>query len=516
MKKKKAVSPAAILKECESSGVAPGYVCDPLGRTIVPYGAAGREIFVVSDLHVAAGRGIDGNYEGTENFFADDSFARFLSDLRERKRRAVLVINGDFIDFLRVDRIPRSDDDFAMWQRVLEQVGITRSLDELRQSITAKEKTYGLKTDDYKSLWKLRCCVEGHPRLFRALGEWLAAGEALVIVKGNHDLEWYWPAVRNSFRLVIADYAAQTLRRAIDIVLTDTVLPNLTFIDDAVLVDGELYIEHGHRYDKFSNPVGGPVLENGTELNLPFGSFFNRYLINRVELVYPYIDNVRPREKLLPLLMREHFPLALRVLFDHLPFTLLSVQKRYYRYMFSRVLMYGLAIGIPAVFVLIRYWTDINELITGLQAPGPKGLGGLLLNQLGSFAVTTLGLIFSYLLARVVSHFQLDEPSSLARFAQTGFETSAKCRFVTFGHTHDPEQWHANARWYHNTGTWIPIIDVDSAEIREDKTYTFLHYSRNRDGSFRATTLERWDDEAGRAQELVLVARKDQPEGTPW
>ncbi len=513
---KSAQSISSILVECESNGLAPAYVSDPAGHTIVPYNARKRDVYVVSDLHIAAGRGADGNYEGTENFFADDSFSRFLTELRSRDKGVVLVINGDFIDFLRVDRIPKSDEDFSAWEQALSGVGLPRTIDELRGSITPKEETYGLKTDDYKSVWKLLCCVNGHPHLFEALATWVCAGEPLVIMKGNHDLEWYWPAVRNYFRLVIAGRAARQLRRPIEGVLRRTVLPNIQFIDDALLVDEEVYIEHGHRYDKFSNPVGGPVLGNGTELNLPFGSFFNRYLVNQIELVYPFIDNVRPREKLLPLLVREHFPLALKVLFDHIPFALLSVQKQYYRYMLSRSFVYGLAIIIPVVFVLVRYWTGINAFIDGLHGPAAQGLPGLLFNQVSNFAQSSLALVFSYLLARLVAFFQLDEPVSLATFARACFDVSPRCRFVTFGHTHDPEQFRDNVRWYHNTGTWIPIIDVSSGEVREDKTYTFLRYHRETDGHFGETALQRWDDEAGRPQQLILLTRKDQPTSTSY
>ena len=505
-----------ILAGCEANSLAPAYTCDPEGHTVVAYDAQGRDVYVVSDLHVAAGRGPDGNFTGTENFFADDSFARFLQDLRSQKKGLVLVINGDFVDFLRVDRRPISDADYASWEEALARIGIPRSIEDLRASISSKEKTYGLKTDDYKSVWKLLCSVNGHPQLFEALAAWVCGGEQLVIVKGNHDLEWYWPAVRNFLRLVIADRAARLLRRPVDTVLRSIVLPNICFVDDALLVDNQIYIEHGHRYDKFSKVIGGPVLGNGTELNLPFGSFFNRYLINQIELVYPFIDNVRPREKLLPLLVREHFPLALRVLFDHIPFALLSIQKRYYWYMLSRAAVYALAIGIPVVFVLIRYWTDINALIDTLHGPTATGIPGLLLDQLSRFAQSSIALVFSYLLARLVAFFQLDEPVSLASFATPCFETSPGCRFVTFGHTHDPEQFHEQVHWYHNTGTWIPIIDVDSAEIREDKTYTFLSYRREPDGSFGSTTLQRWDDEAGRAQRLVLLTRKDHPKSESY
>ena len=127
MSPKKKQTPVSILAECESNGSTRMYVCDPKGRTTVPFDAQQREIFVVSDLHLAAGRGLDGNYEGTENFFADDSFARFLLDLRTQQKGMVLVINGDFVDFLRVDRTPQHDSDYAAWEQELSKIGIAKS-----------------------------------------------------------------------------------------------------------------------------------------------------------------------------------------------------------------------------------------------------------------------------------------------------------------------------------------------------------------------------------------------------
>ena len=94
-------------------------------------------------------------------------------------------------------------------------------------------------------------------------------------------------------------------------------LPNVYFIADAAVFDDEFYIEHGHRYDRRNTVLGEKVLDGGEELNIPFGSFFSRYLINHIELAFPFFDNVRPNESLLPLLVRERFFLALRLLFRH-------------------------------------------------------------------------------------------------------------------------------------------------------------------------------------------------------
>jgi hypothetical protein len=47
---------------------------DAYGSPLINVNSSGNDIFVISDLHLAAGLNICNNYEGTENFFADHSF----------------------------------------------------------------------------------------------------------------------------------------------------------------------------------------------------------------------------------------------------------------------------------------------------------------------------------------------------------------------------------------------------------------------------------------------------------
>jgi hypothetical protein len=80
---------------------------------------------------------------------------------------------------------------------------------------------------------------------------------------------------------------------------------------------------------------------------------------------------------------------------------------------------------------------------------------------------------------------------------------------VTFGHTHNPEQWVRGNRAYFNTGAWIPVIETSSATVRYDRTYTFLHVRRVASG-MHADLLQRWNDDAERAEPLALVQRADE------
>jgi UDP-2,3-diacylglucosamine pyrophosphatase LpxH len=465
--------------------------------------APGAEIVVVSDLHIAAGRKPDGTFYGTENFFADAAFLRFLRKTlgRLESHPAILVINGDWIDFLRVSEYPETEEALAEWRETLLPLGIDKTVDALRDSITKKEKEFGLKTNDYKAVWQLSMVAHGHPDVFVALAEWIEAGNKLVIVKGNHDLQFIWPAVRNFVRLNLAQRLASD-EHSLANVLANVVGPNLIFVDDSLLIDDVFYLEHGHRYDKHAWPVGPAVLDNGEELNIPFGSFFNRYLLNRVELAYPFIDNVRPTVNVLPLLIRERFPLAMKLILYHIPFLFRIIPKRYFRYIFGRFLLIVAALGIPFLFAIIyllatfpQFWGILKGIPTATW-PG-SGLAK-------SFAALTA----SYLLGRIVAYFQLAEPFSTAEPAREIFAREPRYRFIAMGHTHNPQQFNENGRWFYNTGTWIPIVETSSGELRKDCTYTFLHFKRDAAGSLLPTSLERWDDEAERFEFLPIVTRK--------
>jgi len=474
------------------------------GESLIEYQFDGEDIFVISDLHMGAGQGHDGNYTGCENFFADHSFARFIKRLMANNRDAkkLLVINGDLVDFLRITNVPHTAEDIEKWHSALLSIRINKPEDELRASVTGKERKYGLKTDDYKSVWKLLKCAQGHPMFFAGLAHWLAEGHKLIITKGNHDLEWFWPAVRDYMAMLMAQKTAAVSAMSVQGALNQTVQPNLLFVDDKLIINDVLYIEHGHRYERFTVVDGPPVLENQTELNLPFGSFFNRYLINRVELAYPYIDNVRPRENLLPVLIRERFPLAVKILFNYVPFALRVIPKRKYAFALRYLFQFLWMIVLPILLVVagFLYFNPVK-----ISFSTPTGIWGMVFKTLENLAL----LISSYFLSRLFAMLKLSSPGSLYKNAQHVMDHYPGVAIVTFGHTHDPEQKesHSSKRYY-NTGTWIPVFETDAADVRYDKTYTFLWLRKSPDNTYKPTTLIRWNDDAERTDELILMDRK--------
>ena len=511
-----------LLLRCEETGIAPEYV--PGGGEyphVVYREGDGREVIVVSDLHIAAGLDRDGRYSGTENFFSDDAFGRFVDYMRSevRERKGILVINGDFLDFLRIVETPREKAEFREWSEMLAEVGIQKTPDELEKAIdNRKEREFGMKTHDYRSVWRLRRSVSGHRELFSALARWLGdEGNQLVIVKGNHDLEWYWLGVRNALRLELAKIIAATSGNDLESVLTRRVLPDLIFIDDALLIDTDLYIEHGHRYDRYTLVLGEPAQvfdkESGElELDIPFGSFFNRYILNRLESSYPYIDNVRPRENILPLLVRERFPLALKLIFYHARFLYQVLRKnwRYVRFMFGRFFAILLAVVFPLALLIFLFAERSGEVFGLLFSPRqrPTTLKENIITALLDVFKYVGGLILSYFLARLVAGLQLSEPSSLEKNARQ-IMRNLDYRFVTMGHTHNPDQFQVEGRWFYNTGTWIPVLETSSAEVRHDMMYCFLHFRRDMNtGRLLPHYLQQWNDKAERVERWPIIARQ--------
>ena len=501
---------ANLLINCETTGPAPEYVrSDPDNpKPPVPIDSHGDEVFVVSDLHLADGQGADGRYDGSENFFCDSSFRRFLSHAHSnlKSTNSILIINGDFIDFLRITYTPSKDSQFIEWQQILERIGIPKPIPELTSSISKKESTYGLKTHDYKSVLRLHIAVNGHAGFFEALAAWLGNGHRLIIVKGNHDLEWYWPPVRSYLRLALGERLAAQLGTAdVKDVLENRVLPNVMFIDGSLVIDEDIYIEHGHQYDKYAHVLGPSTLNNeDQELNIPFGSFFNRYVLNDIELNYPFLDNVRPTTNILPLLIRERLPLALKVLFKHVPFVFRIIPKGYYRYMFSQVFWLFLLVILPVLFII---WLILGMFGHGLDLlTTPSQPQSFLQKTVFTVLTSIASLVVSYALARLVGRLNLVEPGDLTKYAREKLAEKSSYRLATFGHTHNPDQFKENGRWFYNTGTWIPIVEMSGAQIREDRTYSFLHLAPNASGKL-AGILKRWEDGAGRAEPAIVVKR---------
>lgn len=280
-----------------------------------------HNFLVLSDLHLSEGvNPRSGKLSRNEDFFHDDAFAALLGHhlgLGRRQDAAdhysrpwKVIINGDIFDFLQVTSLPAEGDE-------LEDVTGKRAYADL----TENERRYGLGTTAPETVWKLNCIHDGHALFFRALGWFLAANSdnEVILIKGNHDVELFWPAVQERLReLVAAAYVAWRREAGAghhhDYPLWyDAAFP--TALDPVDLrrrirfppwfyhVPGLLYVEHGNQYDPANAFVDflKPILSDDAgrppqrqRVALPSGSLFVRYLFNQVEDVHPFADNMKP------------------------------------------------------------------------------------------------------------------------------------------------------------------------------------------------------------------------------
>ena len=237
-----------------------------------------RVLLIVSDLHLSEGEDPKtGCLSPLEDFLFDTAFRRFLSthakSAADEGYRLRLIIAGDMVDFLQVlgDRKARP----------LRDRLFTFGSPPLRS------RRLGRSTSAGNTCWKLEKIVAGHKVFFEALAEFLADGHDLVVLPGNHDIEWVFPDVQAAFKNALVDHAPQKVKADIP--------QRIQFLPWFYLEPGLIYIEHGHQYcplesfDYFLNPF----LPGGL-IDLPAGSFFVRYLFNHVESSWPFADNIKP------------------------------------------------------------------------------------------------------------------------------------------------------------------------------------------------------------------------------
>ncbi|MFQ5847309.1 MAG: hypothetical protein ACE5IQ_06480 [Candidatus Methylomirabilales bacterium] len=232
-----------------------------------------RFLIIVSDFHLSEGWDEETKHlSRNEDFFFDTAFFRFLSKQVEIAAqggyRLRLLIPGDLVDFLQVTTVPSGD-----------------RLDG--EPIEPRHRQFGLGTSSAHTCWKLKRIMSGHRVFFDALARFLSGGHDLVILPGNHDIEWVIPEVQATFVSEMATRAPAGAEKG--------VAERIRFLPWFYLEPNLIYVDHGHQYDRLNSfdHFLHPYLSDG-RIDLPAGSFFVRYLFNKVELSFPFADNMKP------------------------------------------------------------------------------------------------------------------------------------------------------------------------------------------------------------------------------
>lgn len=463
---------------------------------------------VLSDLHIC--EGYDQHraaYSPSEHFFSDEAFGGLLRQLHRNNassgRSLKLIINGDFIDFVRARSVP-DDKERQLFTRYFRRLRLLTH--EENFEIHPQENRFGLRTDEYKSVWKLYRISRGHPVIFEALAEFLALGNRLVIIKGNHDLEFFWPAVQAEFIKLLAAKIKKFLpdRRAF-LERCDLIRASVEFCQRAYIIENQLYIEHGHQYEKMTR-AERELARNDRELHLPPGSVLNRYMINAIEHLAPLVTRVGGNGKIVRTFIAMHRWRALRLLMRHFPIAtrmLLRGHKRVALYLFMEFLPYLMALGYAGfAIVLPALWQAYADWIS--HHTGPFGL--LITERLSLNLLLCFGLFGSIrqLLRLLAPDLKFKFQDAVNKAKGRTRQVQAQMRkFIVLGHTHKPEVLRLEDNWWYvNTGSWVPLaVRNQGPELEQHAALTFASFVRNANGNFDFG-LHVWREHLGKSEIL--------------
>ena len=151
--------------------------------------------------------------------------------------------------------------------------------------MTDEEREFGLGSEPERVLVKLERTMNFHRDFFVRLSQFVRDGGELVLIRGNHDVEFFWPKVQRVFRQNLANLAYQGASLEVDeaIELRAEFQERLSFEPWFYYEKNRIYFEHGHQYDTYCSfdhwlhPVS-PT--NPRRIDTPISLFAMRYFVN--------------------------------------------------------------------------------------------------------------------------------------------------------------------------------------------------------------------------------------------
>lgn len=141
---------------------------------------------------------------------------------RDADRPWKLVIAGDLVDFIGMSIAPSS---------------------EHIADLTPEERAHGLGSTEAHAGAKMRAVAARHALVFQKLASFLAEGHSLVLVRGNHDIDFHWEAARRAFVNAITEHLDEGVASA------SGIAERVEFHPWFYYEEGLLYVEHGHQFD---------------------------------------------------------------------------------------------------------------------------------------------------------------------------------------------------------------------------------------------------------------------------
>jgi UDP-2,3-diacylglucosamine pyrophosphatase LpxH len=437
--------------------------------------ASSRRILVISDFHLTSGQNpVTKQWSVTEDFFWDDAFADLLQYHLDGTP-TTLVINGDLIDFMQVLDMP-TESELAEF------------------SLTAQEanKRYGLRCTEQAAVFQAAKVMQGHARLCEALALFVACGNEVVFLTGNHDIQLYWPGVQRR----ITDTLEGICTRQQQVFHPELV----RFCSWCYYIPGLVFIEHGNQYESTTafrnifNPLLPFDLPHGRrQLDLDLSGFLVRYITNRVERVNPLADNVRPLTQYYSFLWKTHPWLAAWTFFSAAVFVVLAFRKRrlWRKQSIRRAYVQICRKNAQLMRDEARRFSD--------GTAGDVQRIGRMFSRIRTHLHARPALerhIWPFLRRRNnflpnIFHVLRGRAQELVRLVGT--------KFVIFGHSHAPDAFPlGESRMYFNTGTWIPTFTSATPELPDPLQFTFVRIEKGQ-GS-----LLRWAPERRQPETITM------------
>ncbi|MEO6954796.1 MAG: metallophosphoesterase [Polyangia bacterium] len=187
-----------------------------------------HNLLVISDLHL--GEDLRPGGAGVSYLrhleYLERELAKFLLHHSEHRRDAQpwrLVVNGDMVDFMSMKILPA------------HPVADGDDPDD--------DNVYGLGFSELAAQQKMEQVVSRHEPVFAALGAFVAAGNELVVVVGNHDVEFHYRLVQQTFVDRLCALASPADAPAF--------LARISFCPWFYYEENRVYIEHGHQFDEY-------------------------------------------------------------------------------------------------------------------------------------------------------------------------------------------------------------------------------------------------------------------------
>lgn len=222
-----------------------------------------RHTAVMSDLHLSDFEPADPRRPGWRRFkseavSADDrlrALLRHLSMLADG-RPVELVLAGDIFDFDTIVALPEAPPFAVSWL----------------------ERRRGLAPEEERSTWKMERILAHHPALVEDLRSFCAAGNTIVFIVGNHDLELHWPSVQARIRAALAPPTPDAL----------------VFCEFFRLSGGDTLVMHGNQLDAYCvchDPLHPFIeIDGRRRVRSPFGNLAGKLMLNGMGLFNPHVE----------------------------------------------------------------------------------------------------------------------------------------------------------------------------------------------------------------------------------